>query len=357
MSTVQRSLASRWRHSYVTGNSQCFDNVEADGEYAYGEAEDTPVNEFETTVARAGGHMLCEGLDVIQVNVGLKCNQQCSHCHVSASPTRREMMLWGVMERVVEIAHGLDVRLVDITGGSPELNCELHRFISTLRDAGRAVQVRTNLTVLTEPGMEEMAVFLRAKDVALVASMPCYLEENVCAQRGEGVYQKSIDAMRMLNSLGYGEDGLQLDLVYNPGGPFLPGNQETLEADYRRELNDQFGITFSHLLTITNLPIGRFAERLKSDGREDEYLDLLRSSFNPATMNGLMCRHQLSVGWDGTLYDCDFNLALDLPVDHGAPNHISRFDAAALRRRRIVTREHCFGCTAGSGSSCGGALA
>lgn len=315
------------------------------------------MNEFETAVAHAGGQMLCEGLDVIQVNVGLKCNQQCRHCHVAASPSRDEMMLWPVMELVVDIARELDVPIVDITGGAPELNCDLPRFISKLRNAGRAVQVRTNLTVLTEPGMEDMASFLRDNDVGLVASMPCYLEENVCAQRGEGVYRKSIDAMRMLNTLGYGEDGAQLDLVYNPGGPVLPGDQASLEADYRRELGERFGISFSNLRTLTNMPIGRFAEMLKSEGREGEYLELLKGSFNPGTVGGLMCRHQLSVGWDGALYDCDFNLALKLPVDHGAPNHIARFEAEAVARRRIVTREHCFGCTAGAGSSCSGALA
>jgi radical SAM/Cys-rich protein len=187
--------------------------------------------------------------------------------------------------------------------------------------------------------------------------MPCYLEENVCAQRGKGVYEKSIEAIKRLNALGYGPNpDLPLSLVYNPGGPFLPPLQSALEGDYRRELGSCFGITFTRLLTITNMPLGRFRMQLHRQNQERNYIDLLRKSFNPKTVEGLMCRHQLSVGWEGTLYDCDFNLALRLPVDHGAPDHITSFDLIDLRKRRIVTGDHCFGCTAGSGSSCGGAL-
>jgi radical SAM/Cys-rich protein len=205
--------------------------------------------------------------------------------------------------------------------------------------------------------MEELPEFLRNHQVQLVASLPCYLEENVRAQRGEGVYAKSIEAIKRLNALGYGTgSGLPLNLVYNPGGPFLPSSQSALEEDYRRELHQRFGITFTHLLTITNMPLGRFRLELIQQNQERNYLDLLRKSFNPQTVNGLMCRHQISVGWDGTLYDCDFNLALGLPVNHGAPDHIRSFKPEDLKMRRVVTGEHCFTCTAGSGSSCGGAL-
>jgi len=220
------------------------------------------------------------------------------------------------------------------------------------------VQVRTNLTVLLEPGMETLPEWLREHQVQLVASLPCYLEQNVRAQRGERTYEKSIEAIKRLNALGYGSDPrLPLNLVYNPGGPFLPPEQSTLEADYRRELGSRFDITFSHLLTITNVPIGRFRAELRRQNQEQEYLQLLRAAFNPLTVEGLMCRHQISVGWDGTLFDCDFNLALGYAVDHGAPDHIRSFDPDALKTRRIVTGEHCFSCTAGHGSSCGGALA
>jgi radical SAM/Cys-rich protein len=238
------------------------------------------------------------------------------------------------------------------------MNPNFRRFVLALKEMGPAVQVRTNLTILLEPGMEEMAPFLRDNEVRLVASLPCYLEENVRAQRGPEVYERSVEAIRMLNGLGYGrEPRLPLNLVYNPGGPKLPPPQVELEQDYRRELDERFGIFFSSLLTITNMPIGRFGAQLKSQGTRADYMNLLRESFNPSTAESIMCRRQLSVAWDGTLYDCDFNLALGMPVDHGAPNHIRNFRASDLERRRIVTGEHCFGCTAGAGSSCGGALA
>ena len=266
-------------------------------------------------------------------------------------------MEWPVMEIVLEAAKHSHCGLVDLTGGAPELNPHFKPFIKALRKAGHRVQVRTNLTVLQEPEMKDLPEFLKEHQVQLVASLPCYLEENVCAQRGKGVYEKSIAAIKRLNTLGYGsEDGLSLNLVYNPGGTFLSPPQSVLEEDYRRELGHRFGIAFTHLLTITNMPLGRFRTDLFQKGEETNYLNLLRKSFNPHTVAGLMCRHQISIGWDGRLYDCDFNLALGLPVDHGAPDHIKFFRPADLRGRRIVTGEHCFGCTAGAGSSCQGAL-
>ena len=316
------------------------------------------MNDFEKQISGTGGGGLrSTGLEILQVNLGLKCNQECRHCHLEASPERLEMMDWPTMEKVLKAAGEIPGPLVDLTGGAPELNPHFRRFVSGLRRAGHRVQVRTNLTVLQEPEMKEMAEFFRDHQVQLVASLPCYLEENVCAQRGKGVYERSITAIRQLNKLGYGSDlGLPLNLVYNPGGPFLPPPQTALETNYRRELKERFGIVFTHLLTITNMPLGRFRAQLARQNQEGSYMHLLRTSFNPQTVPGLMCRHQISVGWDGTLYDCDFNLALGLPVNHGAPDHIRSFRPFDLRMRRIVTGDHCFGCTAGAGSSCGGAL-
>ncbi|MBI5116029.1 arsenosugar biosynthesis radical SAM protein ArsS [Candidatus Poribacteria bacterium] len=316
------------------------------------------MNDFETRIETLTGNPLYSNkIETLQVNLGLRCNQQCRHCHVSASPRRTEMMEWPTIRLVLDTAENLQYKLVDLTGGAPELNPHFHRFVEALRRHGLPVQVRTNLTVLLEPGMENMPEWYRENEVCLVASLPCYLEENVRAQRGRGVYEKSVAAIKRLNAVGYGvSDDLQLDLVYNPGGPFLPPEQTSLEADYRRELAERFGITFSRLLTITNMPIGRFQAELSRQSCEKEYLKLLQESFNPQTLEGLMCRRQLSVGWDGTLFDCDFNLALGRAVNHGAPDHITRFDPSLLKRRRIVTGDHCFGCTAGAGSSCGGAL-
>ncbi len=296
-------------------------------------------------------------IETLQVNLGLRCNQQCTHCHLEASPQRTEMMEWPVMEWVLEAARSSHCQLVDLTGGAPELNPHFRRFVAAFRQKDLPVQVRTNLTVLVEPGMDGMPEFFREHQVQLVASMPCYLEENVRAQRGIGVYEKSIAAIRQLNALGYGSNpDLPLNLVYNPGGSFLPPQQTALEEDYRWEFGSRFGIAFTRLLTITNMPLGRFRRELDRQDQEWDYFQLLRESFNPQTVTGLMCRHQISVGWDGTLYDCDFNLALGLPVNHGAPDHILFFKREDLWRRRIVTGDHCFGCTAGSGSSCRGAL-
>ncbi len=315
------------------------------------------MNDFEAALCPVtGGGLYCTGLATMQVNVGLRCNQACAHCHLCASPERTEAMSWATMERVIEAAAAQGA-MVDLTGGSPELNPHFRRLCAALRGNGNEVQVRTNLTVLLEPGMEDLPRFFRERAIRLVASMPCYTEENVRAQRGQGVYEKSIEAIRRLNAEGYGtEPGLQLNLVYNPGGPSLPPDQPELEEDYRRELGEKSGISFTNLLTITNIPLGRFGEELRRRNRQEGYRRLLRDAFNARTVEGLMCRHQISIGWDGTLYDCDFNLALGWPVDHGAPTHIDRFDSEALSRRRIVTGEHCFGCTAGCGSSCAGAL-
>jgi len=317
------------------------------------------MNEFDETVAAVDekGLYACD-IDIVQVNVGLRCNQNCVHCHVSAGPGRAESMDHETMRLVVRAVKQVRPSLVDITGGAPEMNPHLRDFIRDLHSGGFPVQVRTNLTVLLEPGMEDFPAFYREHDVKLVGSLPCYLEENVRAQRGPGVYEKSIEAIRRLNAVGYGtEQTLQLNLVYNPGGPSLPPDQSSLEEAYREQLRSRHGIEFTNLLTITNMPIGRFLADLRRREQAEEYLRLLRESFNPETIEGLMCRRQISIGWDGTLYDCDFNLALGYPVDHGMSSHVRDFDPAKLKHRRIVTGTHCFGCTAGCGSSCRGALA
>jgi radical SAM/Cys-rich protein len=267
------------------------------------------------------------------------------------------MMSWQMMQKVLAIAETASPATVDITGGAPELNPHLKEFIRELSVLGIRSQVRTNLTALLEPGNGDLIAFFKEHKVKLVGSLPCYLEENVNTQRGEGVYIKSIEAARQLNAAGYGIDpDLQLNFVYNPGAAFLPGDQTALENDYRRELKDRFGISFTRLLTITNMPLGRFGEKLERESRLDNYVKLLSDSFNPETVPALMCRHQISIGWDGTLYDCDFNLALDMVMNHGAPDHIDKWNLEDVVHRRIVTGKHCFGCTAGSGSSCAGEL-
>jgi radical SAM/Cys-rich protein len=317
------------------------------------------MNAFDARLAGCGaGPLTATGIEVIQVNVGLRCNQSCGHCHLGAAPTRAEVMPAGTLERVLRAVDDARPRLVDVTGGAPELHPGIRGFVAALVGAGPAVQVRTNLTVLLEPGCADLPAFFRDHGVRLVGSMPCYLEENVDRQRGQGVYRRSVAALRLLNGLGYGTaPELPLDLVYNPGATGLPPAQASLEEDYRRELRERHGVEFTHLLTIANLPVGRFGGTLRRAGRSGQYLEMLRDSFNPRTLTGLMCRSQVEIAWDGRLYDCDFNLALGRPIDHGAPDHVNRFDPAALAGRRIVTGTHCFGCTAGAGSSCRGALA
>lgn len=317
------------------------------------------MNPFEEQIRETGKEgLFSRGIDIIQVNLGLRCNLACSHCHLGAGPDRKENMGWGTMEKILDIADQVRPVLVDLTGGSPELNPHLKDFIKALSGKDLCVQLRTNLTALAEPGSEGLMEFFRDHGVRLTGSLPCYLEENVRAQRGEGVFAASIKAIRRLNRLGYGTGGgLPLDLVYNPGKDYLPAGQGCLEADYRRELDGRFGVTFTNLLTITNMPIGRFRDILVRKNRYEKYIRLLKDSYNPHTLQGLMCLRQISIGWDGSLYDCDFNLALNLSMNHGAPDHIDRWDLESVRGRRIITGEHCLGCTAGCGSSCGGAIA
>lgn len=265
-------------------------------------------------------------------------------------------MGWETMEHVLRVARQVDCSLLDITGGAPEINPHFERFVREAREAGIPVQVRTNLTILHEPGYENTASFMAQQRVKLVASLPCYLEENVDRQRGHGAYRGSVKAIKKLNELGYARDPeLTLDLVYNPIGPYLPPDQKALERDYRKHLGEHHGIEFNNLITITNMPIGRFMGDLRRQDKAGAYRQLLRDAFNPSTVEALMCRHQINIDWDGNMYDCDFNLAVKLMINHGMPTHISEFDPA-LHTRRIETGNHCFGCTAGQGSSCGGAL-
>lgn len=316
------------------------------------------MNEFDRCLEECGaGPLRAAPIEVLQVNLGLRCNQSCTHCHLGASPARSELMAPDVLEAVVRAAAAARPSLVDLTGGAPELHPGIREFVSALAASGHRVQVRTNLTALLEPGCGDLPAFLRDHGVRLVGSMPCYLEENVDRQRGAGVYRRSISALRLLNQVGYGTEArLPLDLVYNPGGASLPPRQSGLEIDYRRELRARHGVEFTKLLTIANLPLGRFGDQLGRAGSGGGYLDLLRRSFNPDTVPRLMCRSQVEVAWNGELFDCDFNLALGLPVGSDAPGHVSRFDAPALAGRRIVTGQHCLGCAAGAGSSCRGEL-
>ncbi len=310
-------------------------------------------------LVEASGHPPLNGLsiDTVQVNITLKCNLACHHCHVESSPAREEEMSWETMQQVLDAAVRSGAGTIDITGGAPEMHPRFRDFIAAATALGKHVMVRTNLTILLKEGYGDLPELFRRHKVHLIASLPCYLEKNVDKQRGRGVYHDSIEAIRRLNALGYGIDPeLPLDLVYNPLGPSLPPPEDKLQGDYQRELNARFGIRFTRLICITNMPIGRFLHDLQRDGRAEHYMQVLRNAFNSMTLDGLMCRHQLHVGHDGTLYDCDFNYALGLPVERNTCGHISTFDPQTFLARRIVTADHCLGCTAGSGSSCGGAV-
>jgi radical SAM/Cys-rich protein len=293
----------------------------------------------------------------LQVNLGYRCNQSCVHCHVDAGPRREEEMSGQTLEAVLAFIGRFGVSTLDLTGGAPELNPGFRRLVREARRSGIRSLDRCNLTILEEPGQEDLACFLAENRVEVVASLPCYLEKNVDGQRGRGVFDTSVRALRRLNALGYGREGtgLGLNLVYNPLGPSLPPPQDTLEADYKRVLEDRFGIRFNHLLTLTNMPVRRFGSMLQSQGRFAEYLGMLKSAYRRENLEDVMCRSLISVDWRGYLYDCDFNQMLDLPLA-GRRLHISELDSADLEGRPIRVGEHCYGCTAGQGSSCGGAL-
>ncbi len=300
-------------------------------------------------------------LDTLQVNLGYKCNQSCVHCHVNAGPTRTEMMTRPTVDEVLAFLRASKVRQLDITGGAPELNPNFRYLVSAAREFGVHVMDRCNLTILSQPGQEDLPAYLVHNNVAVVASLPCYLEENVDRQRGKGVFDASISALQLLNRLGYGQPGsaLQLSLVYNPQGPVLPPAQAQLEADYRAHLGSRYGIVFNELYVITNMPIQRFGSTLISKGQFEHYMHLLKNAFKPANLDAVMCRNLVSVDWRGYTYDCDFNQMLGLPLAHQgrARTHVRDLLAVDIERNPIMVADHCYGCTAGQGSSCGGALA
>ena len=316
------------------------------------------VIDFDEKLTAYGLELRAFAIDTLQINVGKLCNQACKHCHVDAGPSRTESMARETVEQVLSAIRKFKISTVDITGGAPELNPWFRYLVRRGRNLGCHVLVRHNLTVMFEPGQEDLPQFFSDHQVELVSSLPYFLEQQTDAQRGRGVFEKSIEALHRLNSVGYGLENseLILNLVYNPVGAFLPPQQETIEADFKRELTNRHGISFNHLLTITNMPIKRFLEYLRRSGNEERYMRKLIDAFNPLTVGRLMCRDLVSVDWTGKLYDCDFNQMLDLGVSPELPQTIADFDPEKFGRRRIMTGSHCFGCTAGAGSSCGGAV-
>lgn len=299
------------------------------------------------------------GVEILQVNLGKFCNMTCVHCHVEAGPTKtRENMDRATAEAVVRFMDRAHPSTLDVTGGAPELNPHFRYLVTEARQRGLRIMDRSNLTVFFQPGMEEMPAFLAEQKVEIVASLPCYSRENVDKQRGGGAFETSIRALRQLNALGYGREdsGLFLHLVYNPVGPHLPPCQQKLEQDYHQRLQEDFGLVFNRLFTITNMPITRYAKYLKAGGKYEMYIDLLLNSFNLGTIENLMCVNTLSVGWDGRIYDCDFNQMLGMSLRNGRPWTIGEITPEQVAGRKIIVGDHCFGCTAGAGSSCQGAL-
>lgn len=299
------------------------------------------------------------GIEIFQVNVGKLCNQVCRHCHVDAGPDRREIMTRETFEQCLQALASTNIPKVDITGGAPEMNPHFRWFVAEVKKLKRHVMVRSNLTILLANGFTDLPEFFAEHGIEVISSLPHYTPSVTDKQRGEDVFSRSIEAIKRLNALGYGKEGsgLMFNLVYNPVGAFLPPNQASLEKDYKRELFKHHGVVFNHLYTITNMPISRFLDYLLVSGNYEAYMTKLVSQFNPGAAKNVMCRNTISISWDGYLYDCDFNQMLDLKVGYGSPIHIKDFDIETLNTRRILTRQHCYGCTAGAGSSCGGATA
>jgi len=320
------------------------------------------MNRFADRLAAEGLQLRRTRPEILQVNVGKLCNLTCMHCHVNAGPKRKEIMTRETVDRIINWLAKTQIPTLDLTGGAPEMIPDFRYFIERVKKLlpSKHVIDRCNLTILRETGYEDLSEFMAINHVEIIASMPCYSPENVNAQRGEGLFEGSIAALRLLNSLGYGMNPeLPLHLVYNPVGAFLPSSQAKLEADYKRELAAHFGIVFNKLYTITNLPIGRFASYLRHTNKLGDYMRMLIDAFNPATIEGLMCRNTISVGWRGEVYDCDFNQQLGMQWSSNGGNEplfLWDIDPDSLEDREIMTGDHCFGCTAGAGSSCGGAI-
>ncbi len=312
---------------------------------------------FDEKLAENNLRLTPGAIDTLQVNVGKLCNQACKHCHVDASPIRTEIMPRSVVEDCLNALRKYKIPTLDMTGGAPELNPEFRYFVTEARKTGAKVIVRHNLTVMFEDGQEDLPEFFAENAVEVVSSLPYFLATQTDAQRGTGVFDKSIEALKKLNAVGYGADEkLILNLVYNPVGAFLPPEQSAIENDFKRELKKRYDITFNNLFTITNMPIARYLEWLRRSKNEESYMQKLINAFNPATVAGLMCRSLISIDWRGNLYDCDFNQVLNLNVESNMPQTIADFDPSKLSDRRIITDSHCFGCTAGAGSSCGGVV-
>ena len=300
-------------------------------------------------------------LEIFQVNIGYMCNQVCKHCHVDAGPDRKEIMTRETMQKCLDVLAKTKIKTLDITGGAPEMNPDFRWFVSEAHAAGvEEIIVRSNLTILTaNPKYNDLPEFFKNNNVRVVSSLPFYNADKTDRQRGEGVFKDSITGLQMLNEIGYGREGfgLILDLVYNPTGAFLPGDQKELERDFKHELKAHFGIDFNNLFTITNIPISRFLDFLIESENYEDYMEKLINAFNPAAVAGVMCRNTISIDWQGNLYDCDFNQMLGLKTEQTAGQHISTFDVSKLEKREIVISQHCFGCTAGAGSSCQGSTA
>jgi len=299
------------------------------------------------------------GIDIMQLNLGKMCNQTCKHCHVDAGPDRKEMMSRSTMQFCLDVLKNSEIDVVDLTGGAPELNPDFRWLVKQIKKLGKHVIVRCNLTIiLANKRFYDLPDFFKQHQVEVVSSLPSFTQDRTDRQRGDGVFEDSIKALQMLNQVGYGKEGsgLILNLVYNPAGAFLPPSQAALEKEYKMELSSRYDLVFNQLYAITNMPISRYLDYLLSSGNYSRYIDKLISAFNPASVQNLMCRNTLSVGWDGYLYDCDFNQMLDLKLSASGNQHISDFDFVILKNRNIVIKQHCFGCTAGEGSSCGGSL-
>lgn len=296
-------------------------------------------------------------IDILQINVGKMCNQVCKHCHVDAGPDRKEIMTRETMQYCLDALRGTDIQTVDLTGGAPEMNPDFRWFVEEITKMDKHVIVRCNLTIIVaNKKYNDLPEFFKANKVEVVSSLPYFNARRTDAQRGEGVFEKSIRALKMLNESGYGVEGsgLTLNLVYNPTGSFLPSGQDSLELEFKRKLQDGYDVVFNNLFAITNLPISRFLEYLDSTGNYESYMEKLVNAFNPAAAEGVMCRNTVSVSWDGYLFDCDFNQMLDLKLSGKAPKHIKDFDYELIKSREIIVNQHCYGCTAGAGSSCGG---
>lgn len=300
-------------------------------------------------------------IEIFQVNVGYMCNQVCKHCHVDAGPDRKEIMTREIMEMCLEVMKKTGIRTLDLTGGAPEMNPHFRWFVEQADKMGvEEIIVRSNLTIImANPKYHDLPDFFKKHKVRVISSLPFYQADKTDRQRGEGVFKKSVEALQRLNAVGYGrpDTGLLLDLVYNPGGAFLPGSQAALESDFKKELKEHFGIDFNSLFTITNLPISRFLEFLIRTENYEDYMEKLVNAFNPAAVKGVMCRNTISIDYDGYMYDCDFNQMLGLKVEQKAGQHIREFDLQKLENRHIVINQHCYGCTAGAGSSCQGTVA